>query len=54
MHHKRHKPKNCRAGCLLCKPHKANGYSKEKASKFSILKKIKKAKEEIKIFLEGR
>jgi hypothetical protein len=25
MHHKRRRPKNARAGCLLCKPHKANG-----------------------------
>ena len=24
MHHKRKRPKNRRAGCLLCKPHKAN------------------------------
>jgi hypothetical protein len=24
-HHKRHRPKNARAGCLLCKPHKVNG-----------------------------
>jgi hypothetical protein len=24
-HHKRGKPKNAPAGCLLCKPHKANG-----------------------------
>jgi hypothetical protein len=23
MHHKRRRPKNSRAGCLLCKPHKA-------------------------------
>lgn len=23
--HKRKRPKNARAGCLLCKPHKANG-----------------------------
>jgi hypothetical protein len=23
-HHKRHRPKNRRAGCLLCKRHKAN------------------------------
>jgi hypothetical protein len=23
--HKRGKPKNARAGCLMCKPHKANG-----------------------------
>ena len=28
-HHKRKRPKNRRAGCLLCKPHKANG-AKEK------------------------
>jgi len=25
MHHKRGRRKNARAGCLLCKPHKANG-----------------------------
>lgn len=25
MHHKRGKRKNARAGCLLCKGHKANG-----------------------------
>ncbi len=25
MHHKRRRPKNRRAGCLLCKPHKGNG-----------------------------
>ena len=25
MHHKRRRPKAARAGCLLCKPHKANG-----------------------------
>jgi hypothetical protein len=25
MHHKRKRPKNARSGCLLCKPHKANG-----------------------------
>ena len=26
MHHKRGRPKNRRAGCLLCKPHKMNGF----------------------------
>lgn len=26
MHHKRKKPKSARVGCLLCKPHKANGH----------------------------
>lgn len=25
MNHKRRRPKNRRAGCLLCKSHKANG-----------------------------
>ena len=25
-HHKRKRPKSRRAGCLLCKPHKMNGY----------------------------
>jgi hypothetical protein len=25
MHFKRRRPKNARAGCLMCKPHKANG-----------------------------
>ncbi len=25
MNHKRHRPKNVRAGCLLCKPNKAKG-----------------------------
>lgn len=25
MNHKRKRPKNARAGCLMCKPHKANG-----------------------------
>src|SRR3989344_7001664 len=29
MNHKRHKPKSSRAGCLLCKPHKALGNSKK-------------------------
>jgi hypothetical protein len=28
MHHKRHRPKNARSGCLMCKPWKANGASK--------------------------
>lgn len=25
MNHKRKRPKNRRAGCLMCKPHKMNG-----------------------------
>ena len=29
MNHKRKRAKNARAGCLLCKPHKANGAAKK-------------------------
>ena len=28
MNHKRKKPKNSRAGCLMCKPNKMNGWEK--------------------------
>ena len=31
-HHKRGRPKNRRAGCLLCKPWKANGNTRKKHS----------------------
>jgi hypothetical protein len=31
MHHKKKKPKNARAGCLMCKPHKMNGYGHTKS-----------------------
>ena len=30
MNHKRKRPKNKRAGCLMCKPNKMNGYNKDK------------------------
>ena len=30
MHHKRGRAKNQRAGCLMCKPNKMNGWSKDK------------------------
>lgn len=29
MNHKRGNTKNQRAGCLMCKPHKANGMNKD-------------------------
>jgi hypothetical protein len=32
MHHKKKKPKNQRAGCLMCKPHKINGVDKRSKS----------------------
>ncbi len=28
MNHKRKRPKNRRAGCLMCKPNKMNGWTK--------------------------
>ena len=31
MNHKRHRPKNARSGCLMCKPWKVNGASKARA-----------------------
>jgi hypothetical protein len=33
-HHKRRRPKNRRAGCLLCKPHKANGIGSQKRAEY--------------------
>ena len=33
MNHKRRKPKDARAGCLLCKPHKSNAYKDSAASR---------------------
>ena len=27
MHHKRHRPRNARTGCKMCKPWKVNGFS---------------------------
>ena len=29
MNHKKKRPKNRRAGCLLCKPNKMNGWNKD-------------------------
>jgi hypothetical protein len=39
-HHKRRRPKNRRAGCLLCKPHKANGYSRKKRMRPSVRRRV--------------
>lgn len=33
MNHKRGRAKNRRAGCILCKPHKANGAKGDDTSK---------------------
>lgn len=37
---KRRRPKNRRAGCLLCKRYKANGTAKEKKAKPSDLRRL--------------
>jgi hypothetical protein len=40
MHHKRKKPKNARAGCLMCKSHKMNGYcNRNKNMRFGNLRR---------------
>jgi hypothetical protein len=37
MHHKRKGPKSTRAGCLMCKPHKAHGWCpRHKNMKFGV------------------
>jgi hypothetical protein len=30
VNHKRKRPKNARAGCLLCKPNKMNGWNRQR------------------------
>jgi hypothetical protein len=40
MHHKRRRPKNRRAGCLFCKPHKMNGISKLGQTKPSLCRTL--------------
>ena len=55
MHHKRGRPKNRRAGCLMCKPHKQNGWGhKRKVGQQSKrggsnLKKERHAREDLRI-----
>ena len=39
-HHKRKRPKNRRAGCLLCKPQKANGAKLSDRQKHSVNRKM--------------
>jgi len=38
--HKRRRPKNRRAGCLLCKPHKMNGASPSAIFRISELRRL--------------
>jgi hypothetical protein len=47
-HHKRRRPKSRRAGCLYCKPYKANGAKKRKSSlRKQALQAIASEKEQI-------
>jgi len=50
MHHKRKRPKNSRAGCLMCKPWKVNGFATERkdGERFSDHKRRVWATEQIK------
>jgi len=52
MNHKRGKPKNARAGCLMCKPNKANGANKKKLghSGFGKLRSTEEADAELEMF----
>lgn len=38
--HKRKRPKNARAGCLMCKPHKMNGNNERSKLKEDVDKEI--------------
>lgn len=40
MNYKRKRPKNARAGCLMCKRHKANGVSEQDKVHGSALRKL--------------
>jgi len=55
-HHKRGRPKNRRAGCLMCKPWKVNGVATEslKGERFSDHKRREMAHRTIKEFRDGR
>ena len=48
MHHKRGKPKNSRAGCLMCKPHKMNGWKETKDFSHSNQRQDFHAKQDLK------
>ena len=50
MNHKRKRPKNRRAGCLMCKYWKINGFATERkdGEKFSDHRRRKSADEKIK------
>lgn len=54
--HKRGRPKNRRAGCLMCKPWKVNGFATKNINgeRFSDHKRRESADRTIKEFRDGR
>lgn len=48
MNHKRGKPKNARAGCLMCKPWKINKVNFDARWKIRDIRQIERGKWEIK------
>ena len=44
MNHKRKRPKNARAGCLLCKPHKANGAKNRQSP--SVVRRVQRGRDD--------
>ncbi|MDN5836487.1 MAG: hypothetical protein L0H12_03945 [Nitrosospira sp.] len=52
--HKRKRPKNRRAGCLLCKPYKANGVNRKdgasESARFSDVRRRRVAVQELRDF----
>lgn len=43
MNHKRRRPKNRRAGCLMCKPNKANGAHLVTGPRSGVVLRLKRA-----------
>jgi hypothetical protein len=46
MHHKRKRPKNARAGCLLCKPWKVNGFATKRTEGEAITDHVRRHAED--------
>lgn len=53
MNHKRKRPKNARAGCLMCKPWKINHFGKERIDAGGNGKRRKIAKMDLDTYKKG-
>lgn len=55
MNHKRKRPKNSRAGCLMCKAHKANGCGSNKLGHYGFgkLRRVAASGSDLKEFFRG-